>query len=235
VSGIWISALAMFLLVTAMPWTTVAGEGIGRIRGWVAPAPRSWSLGSADEHAAHRREADAASIASPLAVDDVITRAATYQLDPPVRIYLPSVDQPYWRLRSETQNRPRVRELALHPATGALLHEKGFADQPAFDKAINVGIAAHEGQLFGLPNQLLGLFTALGLVAICVSAIVMWWRRRPGGTLGVPAPRVAEFRIGTGLAIGIAAVGILLPVLGASVLLLVLFNLLSGNKESSHA
>ena len=63
------------------------------------------------------------------------------------------------------------------------------------DRMIGVGIAAHEGQLFGIANQLLGLVTALGLIAICVSAVVMWWRRRLGGAFGVPAPRVEGFTI----------------------------------------
>ena len=73
----------------------------------------------------------------------------------------------------------------------------------------------HEGQLFGIANQLLGLFTALGLLTMCVSAIVMWWRRRPEGQLGIPAPRVPEFRIGPALMIAIVAVALLFPVLGA--------------------
>ena len=206
VSGIWISAFALFLLITAMPWTTVVGDGIGRIRGWVAPAPQDWTSNSADEHAAHRQEAAAESVATPLKVDDMIARVAPYQLDPPARLYLPNENQPYWRVRSETQNRPRVRELSLDPVTGAVLHEDRFADKSALDKAIHVGIAVHEGQLFGIANQLLGLFTALGLLTICVSAIVMWWRSRPAGSLGVPAPRVPAFRIGRGLMIGIVAV-----------------------------
>ena len=222
VSGIWISAFALFLLVTAMPWTTVVGDGIGRIRGWVAPAPQDWTTNSADEHAAHRRQAAAAAVATPLKVDDMIARAESYRLDPPVRLYLPNEKQAYWRVRSETQNRPRVREFSLDPLTGAVLHEDRFADKSALDKAIHVGIAVHEGQLFGIANQLLGLFTALGLLTICVSAIVMWWRSRPAGSLGVPAPRVPAFRIGPGLMTGIVAVALLLPVLGASVVVLAL-------------
>jgi uncharacterized iron-regulated membrane protein len=222
VSGIWISTLAMFLLITALPWTTVVGQNIGKVRGWVAPAPAGWAQSAADEHAAHRRQAAAEAVATPLPVDQVIARIAPLGLEPPVRLYLPNEQQPHWRVRSETQNRPRVRELALHPVTGELLHEDRFADKSALDKAIHIGIAAHEGQLFGLPNQLLGLFTALGLITLCVSAIVMWWRRRPQGSLGVPAPRVAEFRIGTGLKAGIVAVAVLLPVLGASLVILLL-------------
>lgn len=220
VTGIWVSLLAMFLLVTALPWTTLAGEGIGKLRGWVAPAPKDWSTSGADEHAAHRAAPAGGRIATRMSVDQVITRIAPYQLDPPVRLYLPSESQPHWRVRSETQNRPRVRELALDANTGALVHEDRFADKSSLDKAIHVGIAAHEGQLFGLPNQLLGLATALGLIAICMSAIVMWWRRRPEGSMGIPAPRVAEFRIGMGLKAAMVVLAVALPMLGISIVML---------------
>jgi uncharacterized iron-regulated membrane protein len=227
VTGIWVSAFAMFLLITALPWTTLAGENVEKLRGWVAGAGRDWSSNSTDEHAAHRQEAAAASLATPLTVDQVIARIAPLELDPPLRIYLPKEGQPHWRVRSETQNRPRVRELHLDPVSGDVIHEDGFADKNALDKAINVGIAAHEGQLFGWPNQLLGLFTALGLITLCVSAIVMWIRRKPDGALGVPAPRVANFRIGGAMKAGIVIVGVLLPVLGVSIVILWILGLVT--------
>jgi uncharacterized iron-regulated membrane protein len=220
VTGVWVSMLALFLLLTALPWTTVVGQNISTLRSWVVTTPQGWATDSADEHAQHRRDAGAAGLSTPLTIDQVIARIAPQRLEPPVRLYLPNGNQPHWRVRSETQNRPRVRELALHPATGALLREDRFADKSALDKAIHVGIAAHEGQLFGLPNQLLGLATALGLLMLCVSATVMWWRRRPGGSLGVPAPRVRDFRIGNGLMAGIVAAALALPVLGASLVIL---------------
>ena len=91
------------------------------------------------------------------------------------------------------------------------------------DRVVGVGIAAHEGQLFGPANQALGLFAALGLITLCISAIVMWWRRRPDGRLGVPAPRVPEFRIGKALGSAIVALGIFLPMLGLALILLWIF------------
>jgi uncharacterized iron-regulated membrane protein len=225
VSGIWVSTLAMFLLITALPWTTVAGEGIGKIRGWVASQPREWAQNSADEHAMHRQQAQAATISTPLKIDDIISRIAPMDLEPPVRLYLPNERQPNWKVRAETQNRPKVREFELNPLTGDLVHENRFADKTTLDKAIHIGIAAHEGQLFGLANQLLGLFTALSLIAICVSAIVMWWRRRPDGSMGVPAPKVPEFRITPLMWVAIVLLGILLPVLGLSLVQLWIFGL----------
>jgi uncharacterized iron-regulated membrane protein len=220
VTGLWVSAFALFLLITAMPWTAINGEAIGTLRGWVAPAPRDWSTVSTDEHAAHRQAAASAAVATPLEIDEIIARIAPYALDPPVRLYLPNERQPHWRVAAETRNLTKARELALDRMTGALLREDGFAYKSALDKTIHVGISAHEGALFGWANQALGLFTALGLITMCVSAIVMWWRRRPDGKLGIPAPRVAEFRIRWPLTIAIVALALLFPVLGLSLVVL---------------
>jgi uncharacterized iron-regulated membrane protein len=60
-----------------------------------------------------------------------------------------------------------------------VLHRQGFLQDDFIDKAVALGIAAHEGQLFGVVNQLVGLATAIGLILMCVSAVVLWWRRGP--------------------------------------------------------
>jgi hypothetical protein len=49
---------------------------------------------------------------------------------------------------------------------------------------VGTGMAAHEGQLFGISNQLLGLFTVIGLLLLSASAVILWWRRRTVGVLG---------------------------------------------------
>ena len=221
VSGMWVSAFAMFLLITALPWTTVWGAGLKEVREFASPpVKQDWSMSRAAEHAEHQRTASAAAVATPLTLDQIVARVAPLGLEPPVRVYLPDERMPFWRVRAETQNRPLVRELELDASTGVVLNDKGFDGKPMLDRVIGVGIAAHEGQLFGIANQLLGLATALGLITICVSAVVMWWRRRPGGTLGVPAARVDGFTIRAPLMALIVCLAILLPVLGASLLVL---------------
>jgi uncharacterized iron-regulated membrane protein len=217
VTGIWVSAFALFLLVTALPWTTVWGAGLTKVREIASPAVQhDWSQSRLGEHTEHERAGAASAIRTPLALDEIVARVAPLALAPPVRVYLPNERTAHWRVRAETQNRPLVREIELDPNTGAVLRDLDFAGKPTLDRVINVGIAAHEGQLFGLANQLLGLFTALGLIAMCVSAVAMWWRRRPDGKLGIPAPRVEGFRIRAPLRALIIVTGVLLPVLGAS-------------------
>jgi uncharacterized iron-regulated membrane protein len=225
VAGIWISTLALFLLITALPWTPIWGAGFKELRALGAPTlQQDWSAGRSAEHAEHLRELSARAVATPLSLDEVVQRVNVLRLDPPVRVYLPSDRQPTWRIRSETQNRPRVRELELDPVNGDLLRDEHFGSKPLLDRIVGIGVAAHEGQLFGPANQALGLLTAVGLLTLSASAIVMWWRRRPDGRLGIPAPRVAEFRIGLPLGASIVLFAIVLPLFGASVLILCLIN-----------
>lgn len=232
VTGIWASAFAIFLLLTALPWTLVWGNGFKQVRAWAeGPAlKQDWTTGrvaeSAGEHHGHHgqaaRGAAGPEIAPAYPLDSVVAYAATLHIAPPVLIEPPSARGAGWTVKGDSQSRPLRRELTLDADTGAVLRDQGFAQRKMVDRVIGVGISAHEGQLFGLANQLLGLATALGLVTICVSALVMWWRRRPRGGLGVLAPKVAGYRIERGLAIGIVVLAVLLPVFGASLIVVAL-------------
>jgi uncharacterized iron-regulated membrane protein len=198
---------------------------------WQAREPADWSV-SHVEHREHEPAASAAALVSTVSLDEIVRRVNAMHLDPPVRVYLPSDRQTFWRVRSETQNRPRVRELELDVRTGAVLRDQRFADKPLLDRIVGVGVAAHEGQLFGMANQLLGLATTLGLITLCVSAIMMWWRRRPDGSLGIPAPRVAEFRIKPALGAAIVALGAFLPVFGASLVCVALLDFVARRNQA---
>ena len=88
------------------------------------------------------------------------------------------------------------------------------------DRVIGIGIAAHEGQLFGIGNQLLGLVHRAGLDHDV--------RFRGGDVVAAPTrgrarrarPRVEGFTIRAPLMALIVCLAILLPMLGASLLVL---------------
>ena len=86
---------------------------------------------------------------------------------------------------------------------------------------VGAGIAAHEGQLFGWPNQLLGLVTASGLILISVSGVIMWWRRRDQGVLGAPKVMLTP-RVSIGLLAIVLVLGIYLPLFGTSLVVVFL-------------
>ncbi|WP_197424276.1 PepSY domain-containing protein, partial [Sphingomonas sp. CCH9-E2] len=127
-----------------------------------------------------------------------------------------------WKLTSATQNRPIARTVEFDPMTGDVLARSGFADRHPIDRVIGYGIAWHEGQLFGWVNQLVGVLTALALMLLAVSGGVMWWRRRPDGSLGAPPhPGDAKLRVVAAITLVMAA---LLPMLALSLIVVFVFD-----------
>ena len=126
---------------------------------------------------------------------------------------------PGWNVRSDSQNRPLRQSLVVDARTGEVRNHETFADKHVIDRVVGIGVAAHEGQLFGVFNQLLGVLTAAGLVLMSVSGFVMWRRRKPENRLGAPLPAMEAAPYGTGLTAIIVFCAVFLPVLGASLLL----------------
>ncbi len=90
-----------------------------------------------------------------------------------------------------------------------------FADYGPLGKWLEWGINVHMGQEFGLANQLVLLAACMGIVMLAVSAAVMWWKRRPAGSLGVP-PMPSDRRVFRGLLAILLVGGVLFPLVGAS-------------------
>ena len=246
VIGVWLSLLALFLLISALPWTKVWGSSFKYLRsiGAEREVRQDWTTGPAsarvqrqkmfnvapphpseaeDEHAAHRahQNDDATKPADnpyPIGFDKIAVRVFPLSLPEPVLITPPSPASPNWVVRSDTQNRPQRVTLEFDPKSFQLVKQSSFGDRPLIDRVIGVGVAAHEGQLFGWPNQLLGLLTALGFLALVVTSTLMWWRRRPMGALGAPPEILPRRRLAAGMIGLIAVIGALLPTLGLSLL-----------------
>jgi uncharacterized iron-regulated membrane protein len=148
----------------------------------------------------------------------MIATVAPLQLAHPVLIAPPRRAGGAWTAKSEAGNRTLRADLELDPDSGAIRKQTGFHQRHWVDRLVGIGIAAHEGQLFGLFNQLLGVFTALGLILICVSAVVLWWRRRPQGVLGAPRA-LAESGVSIWILAPVLLLAVYLPLLGATMLL----------------
>ena len=217
VIGIYVSALALFLLLTGLPWTYVWGNAFKSIRALVNPTPvaQAWSQGSADEKKMLKAEGTVSTDLSRL--DALLDTARALNLPPPVTLAAPNKKNTLWKLASNTGNRPQRVTMMIDPTMLEVISRENFADKKPLDKVVGYGIAAHEGQLFGPLNQALGVLTALGLMTLCVSAVVMWWQRRPADTLGAPQ-RLPDEKLAPGLALIIVVLGIFLPVLGLSLI-----------------
>ncbi len=235
VIGFWVSAFALFLLISGLPWTKFWGSNLKALRQIGSPTEirQDWSTGAAKasapipadagEHAGHEGHmghgpaAPRAALFDGAALDRLMPVVAALALPPPVSIAPPNAKSPGWSAKSDTANRPQRVTLKLDGEAGSIVSREDFADRKLIDRIVGVGVAAHEGQLFGWFNQLLGALTALSLIGLAGSAIVMWLKRRPAATLGAPKAFV-ETRIPASLIAAAIVLGVLLPMFGLSLI-----------------
>lgn len=222
VTGFWIAGLVLVMLASGLPWAGVWGGALAWVRaemGWVKGAP-TWKIGTGGDHAGHQTGAavPVRSVAprSGLPLAAFVAKAEAERMAFPVLVVPPGPATDYaWTVRSATQNRPLARKVTYDPMTGAVIARSGFADQHPIDRIVNTGVAWHEGHLFGVANQIVGLLTAIALIGLSVVGLLMWLRRRPAGRLG--APPQSALPLGW-VTVAVLAIGLLLPLFGASVL-----------------
>lgn len=232
VTGFWVAGLALVLLLSGLPWTDGWATAFRAVRSelGLVQGPQQWK-GGVDLHAEHDHDAmmreAAAGRPMPvgLSLAQMVARAQAEGVPAPALLSPPGAPARFgppngavWKLTSETQNRPLARTVTFDPMTGAVVARSGFADKHVIDRVVGYGIAWHEGQLFGWINQAIGVLTAIGLITLAISGVVLWWRRRPGGSLGAP-PRSdpARLRVVAAMTLVLA---LLLPMLALSLLLL---------------
>jgi uncharacterized iron-regulated membrane protein len=110
----------------------------------------------------------------------------------------------------------------LYIATdGKVLGDIAWRNYSPAAKAIEWGVMTHMGKQFGLANQLAGLAVCLTLVGSVVAGIVLWWHRRPSGRLGAPTVHPGD-RLPRIVSITLFAMGILFPLLGVSIVVVLL-------------
>ncbi len=234
VTGFWVSALALMLIASGLPWAKFWGDYFKTVRRYtgLSVVRQDWANSSAakreagGEHAGHgapsnpgrsRRGAPTGPPPDFRAIDQVAAAVTPLKLEHPVLIAPPEAAGGPWSVKSMTGNRPWRVNLLVDAATGNIVSREGFEGKHPVDQLVSIGIAAHEGRLFGFANQLIGLFACAGLVLLSVSGLVLWIRRRDSGELGAPRPGI-DPRFSTGLLAIILALGLYLPLFGLSLI-----------------
>jgi len=118
----------------------------------------------------------------------------------------------------------KQRVVHLDQYTGKPLIDMSYADYGPLGKGLEWGINVHMGQQFGLANQIILALACLGIVLLAVSGGVMWWKRRPKGSFGVP-PLPQDKRVLRGLIALLAIGGIIFPLVGISLLVMLVLDI----------
>lgn len=189
-----------------------------------------------DEHAEHRAPANSSSEIvnqkskiPPLALERVMAIAAERNVTDAYAIALPQGPTGVYSILSDRNRAFSRAYVHLDQYSGKVLADIRFKDFGRMAKFYTFGIIAHEGQLFGLANQLLGLVTCLGIIGLAVTGVMMWWSRRPKGQLAAPvsAPLFKTSKSAVIIAVLLAAV---LPLMAATLVVLLILDFTLGRR-----
>lgn len=232
VTGIYTAFFIVFLAVTGLPWsgfwgakmnTYVNEAGIGYPSGYWENVPVSavpmkdamtevnWTLENAPMPESTPTSATPFSLSKAVAAFDRLGIAQGYAID------LPQDPQGVYTASVYPDNIADERIIHLDQYSGKVLFDAGFKELGIGGQAIEWGVSVHMGQEFGLLNQLVLAGACVAIVMMCVSGTVMWWQRRPKGSLG--APRYpGDYRVARGAILILAVLGIAFPLVGLSIL-----------------
>lgn len=261
VTGAFGGIVILFLALTGMPWTAVWGQQVNRWlsehdlgapNGMWRNLPHStvpasalgdlpWTLqqqplpASDDPHAEHHGHGGHHGPVAPagiarISADQAVSTLAAAGLRQGYRLVLPQDAQAvYSAIRTPRQLAGR-RVIHLDQYSGKVLMDLGADRIGAIGRVTEWGVSVHQGGEYGWINQMVMLLGCVALMLLCVSGVVVWWKRRPTGSFAPPPCRQGD-RLALG-AIAIAVViGVVFPLLGASMLLAAL---LTARRKPSH-
>ncbi|EHD21013.1 MULTISPECIES: PepSY-associated TM helix domain-containing protein [Brenneria] len=136
----------------------------------------------------------------------------------------------------------QVDAVAINPATLEIVDKTDFTTFPLAAKLTRWGVDAHMGVLFGLPNQILLAAFGLGLCAMIVWGYRMWWLRRPrhrGGNnpLNTLTGAFLQVRFFSRVLLAVISclLAVCLPVMGVSLLLFILIDVIRWQRSRTVA
>lgn len=242
VPAFYTTVLLIFILATGLPWTVVAGGAIkmasGSSREGPAEAradrfhsqPLASHSGSVQDWFASFPEAVGAKLRSippakpgQISLDHVAVIAEANGLRHPFQIAAPRGPHGVYSVRTLPKDPRESAFLHVDQYSGEVRGEFRFPRMNPVAKTVSVGIALHEGRLFGFWNQVLGVLACAGTFLLSISAAVMWWKRRPAGRLGAPR-LVRSFRAPRAILAISAGLSVFFPVTGVSLLSVLLFD-----------
>ena len=249
--GIWIAVILLFFLVSGMAWTGVWGGKL--VQAWSTFPAEKWDAVplSDERHASMNHgsthevpwtleqtlmpeSGSAAGITgipmgTPVVLDSVYALGRALGFSGRFQVQPPADAKGVWTLSRDSASYDSTtptadRTVHIDQYMGNILADVTYADYPVLGKAMAVGIALHEGQL-GWWNVALNALFCLSVVTLCVTGVVMWWKRRPAGELGAPRyPR--DYRLTLGVAVIAIIGGLAFPLGGLAIIVFAIIDFL---------
>jgi uncharacterized iron-regulated membrane protein len=216
VSGAWVSVWILLLLFSGLPWSFVWG---GLLGDFSTRAGEGFPKAIFKERPMSMSSADLPDISMNQLLQIVSKQEINHQF---------KIEYPWWEKGSYAliplRHGGDVEDIAFlffDRKSSKIIDQYRFEDLGKIGKLTAIGVAFHEGRLFGSTNQILNLSAILLLLGLMISGFAMWLKRKPQKSLGAP-PIAKNLKLPKRLIFLIILIGIFLPLFGASVLLILL-------------
>jgi uncharacterized iron-regulated membrane protein len=151
-----------------------------------------------------------------------------------VRIFYPDGPGGTFMINYTPDKAEGQRTIHVNPENGAVMDDIGWDQYSPGGRAIEWGTMLHMGRQYGLANQLANLVVCLMLIGAVFSALAHYWKRRPKGKVGAPSVR-ANSGLPNGLKATLGAMAIVFPLVGASMLPILIFFYFRGRPKAQAA
>jgi uncharacterized iron-regulated membrane protein len=215
VTGLYAGAVIVFLAATGMLWSAVWGDqfmgavranGLGRPP---APAATSWHHAEHDDRPVGTGWLmDGVALQTGPSQDQRLSRvlvaARAESMMAPFTVSIPKSDDLAWTVAQEAKRVQDVRSLYVEAATGTVRADIRYEQFGIGAKTFEWSIYTHQGTQYGQINRIVMLSGCIAIWLLGISAVMMWWKRRPKGRLAAPvAPPGPRAKV--------AVLGIVLP------------------------
>lgn len=251
-SGVVLFSLVLLTVISGLAWSTYWGPNFTALANEVSPntwtdAPASalgergdldrlgnqihWNTGEIPIPASYVTERDGSQPAA-ISLDGVVAISEEEGMKPGYTVFFPANSEdeagnPVFGSFTVSNSWPRqtgeARDLFLDQFSGEPLAQQDVYGYGAVSQGLDTLVSVHMGTQFGIATRI--MMTVLCVLAIwsATSAMVMFWKRRRPGTLGLPR-RPVDVHLAKRLAVIACAVAIVFPQWGVTALVVLAFD-----------
>ncbi|MBX2805299.1 MAG: PepSY domain-containing protein [Hyphomicrobiales bacterium] len=250
VFGFWVCLFLLFFLISGLAWAGIWGGKF--VQAWSQFPAEKWdnvplsdtTHGSMNhgpkevpwalEQTPMPASGSDAGIAglpgnTPVTIDTMDGLARQIGFTERYQLNLPTGKSGVWTFSRDSMSTDSVdptsdRTTHIDQYTGKILADVRYEDCSLAGKAMAVGIALHMGTM-GLWSVLANSVVCLSVVLLCVSGVVMWWKRRPLKLARLAAPPMPDnLPLWRGAVFAGLAVSLAFPMAGLTLLTVMLLD-----------
>lgn len=216
VLGFWFSIIYLLVLAGGFPWTDVFGKNYKKVQKLTNTGyPKTWNGKNFSSKKTTKK----------LSLDAIISIVKEQNLPGTVTIHLPKNETSVFSVSNNTLPLSNQQKLHFNQYSGELIHKNTWQDVGILMRTRMWLMTFHQGE-FGNWNWWLMLLTGIALTVSSIAAIFSYLYRKSKNNWSIPkSPK--QFKLGKGIIFVIVLFGIIFPLFGVSLVLILFYNFLT--------